>query len=135
MVKTILQVGECSVGVATFFVPAAKLTRLFDLVKASKSVAFLNGPKTSEQPLARLLYDLYHAYGMEYDASAREGFRSFAELEGTFTHLSTAAELMRDLPNIWIAIRQADISEVALDVANLTGLKPCVELLAKAVAT
>jgi hypothetical protein len=133
-VHTILQVGECSVGVATFLLPATKLARLLRVVEAAKAPTFIDRLASGEQPVARLLYDLRKAYDAPVNPHARPGFRSFHELKDTFDKITEASELLRLLPDVWTALSDHDVSEIALDVANLAGLGSCVDLLSRAVA-
>jgi hypothetical protein len=133
MVQTIVQLGECTVGAASFFAPPLKLARLFGLVAKAKSLEdLLKGVKVP-RALAQLVLDLYHAYGAKINPGARLGFQSFQQLRDTLSHVKDAADFVKLLPDLWSAIPKLHVSEVALDVADLTGLTPCVQLLSKVV--
>lgn len=137
MVHTILQTGECAEGVASFLAPELKLDKLLDLVRNAKSVKALQRAAGTDGAATGFVYDLYRAYQQPINPNAPAGFRSFkeivAKLKNLHDSITAAATFLHDIPDLLAAVWHGDTSEIALDVADLTGLKPCVELLADAV--
>ncbi len=134
MVHTILQTGECAEGVASFLAPELKLDKLLDLVRNAKSVKAL---QRAAGTATGFVYDLYRAYQQPIDPNAPAGFRSFkeivAKLKNLHDSITAAATFLHDVPDLLAAVSHEDPSVIALDVADLTGLKPCVQLLSDAV--
>ena len=79
----------------------------------------------------KFLYDVTHA---KYLKHAPKGFRSGAEAADTFGKVKLAYEVILKLPDLAKAVSKADLSEIALDLDDILGLKPCVEAVADGLA-
>jgi putative Ig domain-containing protein len=126
LVRTIVQLGECTVAVATFFAPVAKLAKLLELADKFDSFKALAAAAGTGTPVAKFALDLYD--------DSRNGIQGFGQLKRLLVDAKSLAGFLRALPSLFGAIRAVDVNTIALDVANLTGLTPCVALLAKAVS-
>ena len=58
---------------------------------------------------------------------------SFSQLKDTLEDAHSLPDFLRNVARLLGAIPQGYVSEVALDVANLTGLGPCVNLMSKVI--
>lgn len=125
--ETALEV-ECGVGVAGLILLPLKSLKLVEAAKSADVIARL---PAKVRPTAEFLYDLYHA---KFSAHAPAGFRSGAEAIHTLSKVKKAYELVKLLPDIAKAVSHADFSQLALDLDDILGLKPCVEGVAKGLA-
>jgi hypothetical protein len=123
-IKTVLAVGECTVGVATFLAPAAKLERLVqdaDKASTAKALAVKVGVST---PLGQFALDLAKIQ--------EQGVISFSQLKRTIEDAKSLPDFLRTIADLLgSAVPSLDVNMIASDVANLTGLGPCVALLAR----
>jgi hypothetical protein len=125
--ETVLEV-ECGVSVAgLIFLPLKGLK----LVEAAKSADVIAQLPAKARPTAKFLYDLYHA---KFSAHAPVGFRSGAEAIHTLSKIKKAYELVKLLPDIAKAVSHADFDQIALDLDDILGLRPCVEGVAEGLA-
>jgi alpha-tubulin suppressor-like RCC1 family protein len=129
LVDTVLKVGDCAVGVASFLAPAAKLAKLVSLVKTAGSAETaekLAAVAAVNTPVAQFALDLKRIND--------KGIISFRQLASTLEDAKDLADFLRNFAHLLGNIASSvDVSGIALDVANLTGLGSCVELLAKVV--
>lgn len=114
--------AECAFTIVTFaplkaFDVAKTAAGLYDLRKVSKSV----------RPIAKL-YNTLKTVKILKDAPP--GFRTGAEIVARIKNAHTAWEVVSLLPDIAKAVSAADYEEIALDLAEIAGLKPCVEAVA-----
>lgn len=122
--ETALEV-ECGISVAGLvFLPLKSLK----LVEAAKSVDVIKTLPAKAQPAAKFLYDLYHA---KFSKDAPAGFRSGAEAVATVSKIKKAYQLVELLPDLAKAVSRTDFSQIALDLDDIAGLKPCVEAVAE----
>ena len=126
MVHTAFEVGECAVGVAAFLAPEAKIADLIlDADRASTAIE-LGEEVGVATPLAQFVLDLKRIQD--------DGIVSFSQLKATLEDAHSLPDFLHNLASLLGSLSKAhsgDVSEIALDVADLTGLGPCVELLAK----
>jgi len=129
LVDTVLKVADCAIGVASFLAPAAKLAKLVDLVKTAGSA------ETAEQLAAAAAVNTPVAqFALDLKQINDEGIISFGQLESTLEDAKDLADFLRNFARLLSDIAsRVDVSGIALDVANLTGLGSCVDLLAKVV--
>jgi hypothetical protein len=128
MVKEILHAGECVVGVATL----AAFLKNVGVLTASKTETLLKNAPTETRPIARLLSDIYHS---KFLPTAPAGLRTPEDLRKRWANLRFVYRLMQDVRDLPKVLAHADVSQVSLDIANIAGLKPCVQLLADAAAS
>ena len=132
LVATVLQTGSCALGVATFFVPVGKIAKLLDEAGAVATAGELARGAALSTPVAKLVFDLRQL--------ADEGVPgiSLLDIKNTFEDAKSAPAFLQAVVSLVSKLAnfsKANISDIALDVADLTGLEPCVELLAKIVGT
>lgn len=127
MIETVLQLGQCAVGVATFLAPEAKLAALLRDADKAASVERLAKEAGTSTPVAKFVFDLARIQ--------KKGILSFSQLKQTLEDAKSLPDFFHRVTNLFTAIPSGDVSQVALDVANLTGLGPCVDLLARIVKT
>jgi hypothetical protein len=119
---------ECGVAVASLiFLPLKALK----LVEAARSIDVLKALPAKARPAAKFLYDLYHA---TFSRHAPAGFRNGAEAVSTIGKVKHAWELIKILPDLAKAVSHADFSQIALDLDDIAGLKPCVQGVADGLA-
>ena len=126
LVDTVLDVGQCAIGVAAFLAPEAKLADLLQDVDKVASAEELATDVGASTPLAKFAFDLAQLQ--------KTGIVSFSQLKDTLEDAHSLPEFLRNIANLLGAIPSADVSQIALDVANLTGLGRCVDLLSKILA-
>ena len=82
-------------------------------------------------PLARLVNDLR---SVKFGKQAPRGFRTAGELSDKLEDVRTAADVVLLLPDLARALRKIDYSRIAQDIADLAGVKACVQGLELAVS-
>lgn len=124
---TVLE-AECAVGVAgLLFLPL----RSVRLVEGARSLDVLGRLPVSVRPAAKLVYDLAHG---RYSTHAPKGFRTGAETIATLSKLHKGYEIILKLPDLARALVGTGYSQIALDLDEIAGLKPCVQAVAEGVA-
>jgi hypothetical protein len=120
---------ECGVGVAGWLSLPLKSLRL-----AKTASGLLNVEKIAKplQPVARLYNTLSLA---KYTKRAPRGFRTFPETKKTIKRVKRVNKLVELLPDLKRALSARDFHQVALDIAEITALKPCVVLMARLIAS
>lgn len=83
------------------------------------------------RPVGRLYNDLSLA---KYTKHAPKGFRNPHEAIESIDHVHDASELVALLPDLKQAVSNRDFNESALDLADISGLKPSVVGLVNALA-
>lgn len=116
--------AECGFAIAGLIWLPLKTLKL---IEAARSSTVINSLPRATRPAARFLYHLAHAH---YSTHAPKGFRTAAETFATLRRLHSAADLVRALPKLAKAISSADFNQIALDLANIAGLRPCVQAVA-----
>jgi hypothetical protein len=114
--------AECAFAILPFaplkaFDVAKTAAGLYDLRKVSKGV----------RPIAKL-YNLLKTVKILKDAPP--GFRTGSEILARIKNASTAWKVVSLLPDIAKALSASDYEQFALDLAEIAGLKPCVEAVA-----
>ena len=97
------------------------------LVKVAKSVSVLDQLPAKTRPVAIFSYHLYHD---KFNRDAPVGYRSFDEVRNTFKRAELVIQIVEMLPDIAKAVSKNDYSQLALDLDNILGLRPCVQLVA-----
>jgi hypothetical protein len=87
---------------------------LYDLRKVRKDL----------RPVAKLYNDIKRA---KFAKSAPAGFRTWGEVIDKIKKAKHAWDVMKLLPNIAKAISAEDFNQIALDIGDIAGLKPCVQ--------
>jgi len=126
LVQTIYKVANCTLGVATFLAPAGKIAKLVDDVGTYATARTLAAKAGTSTPVAELAVDLY--------TLARENAFSFRVFKATFDDARSLPGFLGKVTDMLRSARHGDVSEIALDIANLTGLGSCVDLLAQVIA-
>jgi hypothetical protein len=115
---------QCAVGVASLIILPLKSLRL---VEAAKNISVITKLPKRLRPVAKLLYDVYHA---KYLKHAPPGVRSGSEAVDTLHKVRFAWELLKIIPDLARAVTRADLSEIALDLDEIAGLQACVQAVA-----
>lgn len=123
--KSVLETAQCSVGVPLFLAPEERLATL--VREADKTVTAIRLAKESgvRIPLAEFAFDLS---GLE-----KQGKVSSTELKETLEGARSLPGFLGGIASLLGPLPSADVSQLAYDVANLTGLRPCLGLLADTV--
>jgi hypothetical protein len=111
--------AECGFAIATF-VPL----RDVDFAKTAAGLYDLRKIKRSLRPIARLYNYLKTVKILK---SAPPGFQTGSEILTRIKDAHTAWQVMKLLPDIAKALSQGDYEEIAQDIADISGLKPCVQ--------
>jgi Tol biopolymer transport system component len=132
LVDTVLQTGSCALGVATFFVPVGKIAKLLDEAGTVATAGELAKDSALSTPVPKLVFDLRKV--------ADEGIpgMSLSDIKNTFEDTKSVPAFLEAVVGLVSKVAgysKGNISDIALDVADLTGLGPCVELLAKIVGS
>jgi len=112
---------ECGFGVAKLVVGPLKI---LEAAKTADGLYNLSKVKKQFQPLARFFNDIKKA---KFGKHAPRGFRTGAEVIDKLKKAKTAYKVIMLLPDIAKAVSKADFSEIALDMDDILGLRPCVE--------
>jgi hypothetical protein len=116
--------AECAAAVTGWlFLPLKSL----QAAKTAKGLLDLRKLSKAARPIGKLYNDLSLA---KYVKGAPAGLRTPAEAKQTFDNIKSVITLVDLLPDLRKAVSTADFSELALDIADVTGLKPCVQGLA-----
>jgi hypothetical protein len=122
---TVIEFPQCLVGVGSFFIAEAKFAKILkaaDTLVDAKKAARTVGAGSS---IAQLAVDLR--------ALSADGI-SISRVESTIKDAKSAKDFITGLWALLKDVSSSDaVSQVALDVANLTGLGSCVNLLAAVV--
>jgi hypothetical protein len=97
---------------------------VFGDAKTADGLYDLRKIKQKYRPIAKLYNDIMSA---KFGKNAPAGFRTGAEVIDKIKNARTAYAIIKLLPNIARAVSKGDFSQIALDVADITGLKPCVQ--------
>lgn len=125
--QTVMEV-KCGVAIAGFvFIPLKSLR----LAKTAGGLLDLSKLAKKFRPAARLYNDLSLA---KYSKAAPRGFGTPKETLATIESVGHVSDLVKLLPNLRRALSSADFSQISLDIAEVAGLKPCVQGLADAMA-
>lgn len=117
--------GQCAVAVAGFvFIPIRSLK----LAKGADGLLALSALDKRFHPAA-VLYNKLSI--VKYKSNAPKGLRTPKEVLQRIDHVHKASDLARLLPELFAAMSAHDFSEVAADIAEVAGLKPCVQALVK----
>jgi hypothetical protein len=127
LLKTVLEVGQCGVGVATFLAPEAKLADLVEDADKVETATQLARDAGAGTPLAKFAFDLSRIQ--------KQGIVSFSQLKDTLEDAHSLPGFLHRIASLLGTIPSGDVSQIALDVAKLTGLGPCVGLLSDIIAT
>jgi hypothetical protein len=120
--QTTLEV-KCGAAVAGFvFIPIKALKA----AKTTKGLLDLRKLRASWRPAARFYNRLSLVH---YRKAAVRGFRTPAETHATFGAASKAWKLVKLLPNLRSAVSSSEFHEMALNHADVLGLKPCVQAI------
>jgi hypothetical protein len=127
LVDTVLKVGECAVGVLTFLAPEAKLANLVQDADKAATVELLARDAAVSSPVAKFAFDLAQIQ--------KNGIVSFAQLRSSLEDAHSLPSFLHNIASLLGAVPSFEASRIALDVANLIGLGPCVDLLSKIITT
>jgi hypothetical protein len=119
---------ECGVAVASLLYLPLKSLKLVEAAKKTSVIAKL---PAKLRPAAKLVYDISHAHFLKH---APRGFRSGPQAYNTISNLQYGYQLIEKLPDIAKAISKGDLSEIALDIDDILGLKSCVQAVADGLA-
>jgi hypothetical protein len=114
--------AECAFAI----LPFAPL-KAFDAAKTAAGLYDLRKVSKSARPIAKL-YNLLKTVKILKDAPP--GFRTGTEILGKLKDAHTAWKVVSLLPDIAKSLSASDYEELALDLAEIAGLKPCVEAVA-----
>lgn len=123
--KSVLELGECTVGVASFFIPAGDLVKIVRVAAQVKDATRLIDAEhlvvraANVTPIARLAADI-HALG---------NAATVKKLATTLSDASDAKTLIESLWNLSGDIPAGKLSDIVAQVANLAGLGSCVSLI------
>lgn len=119
--------AECGFGVASLIAGPLKL---LDAAKLANGFYRLSKVQKKLRPLAKLINDFRKA---KFGKHAPRGFRTAPEVVKRLLDANTAYEIMRLLPDIAKAVSKVDYSEIALDLDDILGLRPCVDGIINAI--
>jgi hypothetical protein len=128
--ETVLE-AKCAVGIVTLVGAPLKALKAAEVLKTARGLYDLRRVPRRWKPLARLLNDLHRSH---FARNAPRGWRTESQVYEKLTHLKTARDLMRDLPSLSKAVRRKDFERIAVDVADIAGVKACVQGLVDAVS-
>jgi hypothetical protein len=123
--KSVLEVAQCGIGVTTFLAPAAKLATLVDEADKAGTAARLAKDAGVHMGLAKLAFDLSRLQ--------KHGIVTSAQLKNTLEGAHSLPGFLHGITALLATIPSADVSAIALDVADLTSVRPCLTLLAEIV--
>jgi hypothetical protein len=125
--QTVMEV-KCGVAVAGFlFIPLKSLR----LAKTAGGLLDLRKLAKKFRPAAKLYNDLSL---VKYTKAAPRGFGTPKETLATIENIGHIGDLVNLLPDLRRALSAADFNQISLDIADVAGLKPCVQGLADAMA-
>jgi hypothetical protein len=131
LVHSVFEVGQCAIGILTFLAPEAKLAALVEDADKAATAERLAADAGASTPLGKFVYDLAQIQ--------KRGIISISQIKDTLEDAHSVPDFLRTVANLLASIsaadRSANISEIALDVADLTGLGPCVNLLSMVVGS
>ncbi len=115
--------AQCGAAIAGFlFLPLKSLKA----AKTAKGLVDLRKLKKDLRPIGKLYNKLSL---IKYNKKAPTGFRTPKQTLATVDGVRKAKDLIRLLPNLRKAVSATDFNELALNIAEITGLKPCVEAI------
>lgn len=125
--ETLLEVN-CGVHVALLVgIPAKTLKAL----KTGKGYYDLRKVKKQYRPIAKLINHIEKA---KFKSNAPKGFRTGKDVIARIKNAKSAKDVIAILPSLASAVSAADYSQIALDVADIAGLKSCVQAMSEAVS-
>jgi hypothetical protein len=127
LAQTVLE-AKCAYGIVSLVVLPLKSLKGYQTVKGLYDLRKI--PKRY-RPFAKLVNDISSA---KFGRGAPRGFRTSGEVIKKIKDVKTAKDLITLLPKIAKAISKRDYARIAVDLADLAGLKACVQGLANAVA-
>jgi hypothetical protein len=107
----------------------AKASKALEAFKAASGAYDLSEVSKALYPLAKLYNDLRKVYGDKFFKDAPVGYRSFKELKATYERAKTVIEIVRVVPALAKAASRGQLREIAEDIADLAGVKSCVQAL------
>ncbi len=113
--------AKCAFGIVTLVAPALKAIKI---IEAADSATIIASLPDKMRPFAQFLYDLYHARFLK-DAPA--GYQTPAEVISKLRSVKTAHELLKVMPELARAIANNDYGRLATDLADIAGLKACIQ--------
>ncbi len=113
-VECIIKAPVVQCGASLLF---SKAEKAFELGKATKLA----------RPVAKLYKDLAQIYGHRYFGAAPVGYRSFKELKATYDRASAMLQIVEVIPALKTAIEQKRLRLIAEDLADIIGVKSCVQ--------
>ncbi len=119
---------ECGVAVASLLYLPLKSLKFVEAAKRATVIATL---PAKLRPAAKLIYDLSHARFLKH---APPGFRSGPQAVSTISNLKYGYQLIEKLPDIAKALSKSELSQFALDLDEVLGLKSCVQAVADGLA-
>ncbi len=124
-VHEVLKAAQCGAGIASDFAPELKI---LSKIKDAKSAAdALKLAKTENaKAITKFLYDLWDT--VAHDAPAAKA--SLKDVRKRVKAANSAKDVIELLPDLVSALRKKDFSDIALDAADILGVKPCAELVA-----
>jgi len=120
LVATVKDMASCTIGVAGFFVPVAKLARLFKDADLAATAGELATKAAVDNSVAKLIFDL--------DQLSKASAVSMSQVYGDLRDAKNAAEFLRDMAALLESIPSGDVATIATDVASLAGLGGCITL-------
>jgi virginiamycin B lyase len=125
--ETVLE-AKCAFGIVSIIgLPA----RALKAVKTVNGLYDLRKIKKSLRPIAKLINDLKT---VKFGKHAPRGFKTGAEVIKKLENAHRAWDIVKMLPDLAKALSGADYRKVALDIADLAGLKPCIDGMELAVS-
>ena len=112
---------ECGFGVAKLIVGPLKI---LEAAKTADGLYNLSKVKKQFRWLAKFFNGIKRA---KFGKHAPHGFRTGAEVIDKLKKAKTAYDVIKLLPDLAKAVSRADFSEIALDMDDILGLRPCVE--------
>lgn len=120
--------AKCTFAVASILFLSLKTLHI---VEIAKGIDVLSKVPKRLYPIAKLFYDLSHD---KYLPKAPVGYRSFAEVYKKVEDAQKAIGIIKLIPALYKALAKSDFNQLALDLDNILGLRPCVQGLANLVA-
>ncbi len=112
---------ECGFGVARIIVGPLKILAA---VKTADGLYDLSKVQKGLRPVAKLINGIRKA---KFGKHALPGFRTGGQVIKRLKNIKTAYEVVEILPDLAKAVSRTDLSEIALDLDGILGLRPCVE--------
>jgi hypothetical protein len=111
--------AECGFAIATL-----GPLKALDALKTASGFYDLRKIKKSVRPIAKLYNDIKRA---RFSQHAPPGFRSWGDVIDKIRKAHSAWQVVSLLPNIAKAVSAEDFNQIALDMSDILGLKPCVQ--------